>query len=108
VTLSDTNQRLEFDLDVAGRTLYMGGRDGCVRVYDVKTGKLQRTIDGLEDAANGVSFYEQCSGEKLLAVATGSRRFPSEDDFDLDALPTVPTANEPPGHLRIYRLLASP
>jgi WD40 repeat protein len=102
-TDSDTNQRLEFDLDDTGKHLYVGGRDKCVRIYDVASGNLEHTIDGLDDAANGVSFCKHSSTQNsYLAVATGSRRFPSEEDFDNDAVPQA--SEQPPGFLSLYKV----
>jgi len=103
-TDSNTNQRLEFDLDETGQTLYVGGRDKCVRIYDVKSGDLNGSIDHLDDVANGLSYtYNSSLNRGLLAVATGSRRFPFEEDLDLDAMPG-PSQNMFPGYLRLYEM----
>lgn len=72
----DTNQRLEFDFDINGRLL-VGGRDNCVRIYHVPTGKLVDTIGGLHSAANGVS----CHGD-FVALSVGSRVFPDAEFYD--------------------------
>ena len=103
-TDSETNQRMEFDLDDAGERMYVGGRDKCIRIYNVASGKLQQTIAGLDDAANGVSVCNSSasSSRGYLAVATGARRFPTEDDFDNDVVKR--TSDQPPGHLHLYRL----
>jgi WD40 repeat protein len=108
-TKSDTNQRLEFDIDASGQTLYVGGQDSCVRVYDLSSGKLnyRLLLDGLDDAVNGVSHTYQ-NGSSLLAVATGSRRFLSDEDLDHDhdhanVVPSS-TFEPPPGNLRLYKL----
>lgn len=102
-TDNDTNQRIEFDLDTEGSTLYTGGRDGCVRIYDVQSGELQGKIDGLEDAANGVSYGQLPStSNAFLAVASGSRRFPSEEELEND--PVSIHSDGPPGYLRLYKL----
>jgi WD40 repeat protein len=111
-TCSDTNQRLEFDCD--DETMYVGGRDKCVRIYDIASGKQTGAIDNLEDASNGVSYMAQT---KLLAVATGSRRFPTEseldnsDDSELDnselensELDNIEVEQGVPGCLRLYSL----
>jgi hypothetical protein len=87
--------------------LYVGGRDNCVRVYDATSGKLNTTIDCLGDAANGVS-HGYLNGRSLLAVASGSRKFLSENDFDdVDgsSAPILPV--EVPGHLRLFDLTGS-
>lgn len=104
-TKNDTNQRLEFDIDSSGQTMYVGGQDNCVRVYDLSSGKLKGQIDALEDAANGVSHVYQ-NGRSLLAVATGSRRFIFDDDDDDDGvvLPQQSMTLQPPGYLRLYEL----
>jgi hypothetical protein len=53
------------------------------------------TLEDLPDAANGVSLSTQPSGKALLAVACGSRHFPSEDDLDEDDPSMYPSgANE--------------
>jgi telomerase Cajal body protein 1 len=102
-TDSDTNQKLEFDVDERNQRIYVCGRDGCVRVYDLKSGVLIGMVEGLDDVANGVSFlqHEQLS-HGLLAVATGSRRFPSLDDLDLDTVPL--TSDASPGSLYLLRI----
>jgi telomerase Cajal body protein 1 len=98
-TVNDTNQRLEFDFDDE-QTLYVGGQDLCVRLYDITTGKCQNRIIGLDDSVNGVS--RTClHGRSLLAVATGARRFPSVDSPDDPTIQTS-TAMDPPGYLRLY------
>lgn len=107
-TINDTNQRLEFDLDGTGESLLVGGKDGKVRIYSTSTAELVGAIAvGGEDTepANGVSFSDVGS-KRLLAVATGARRFPSDDDLDLDRAPadTVENASNPPGFLRLYEL----
>jgi telomerase Cajal body protein 1 len=111
-TANDTNQRLEFDLDDTGEALLVGGNDGRVRIYSTSTGELVGSIvvGGAEkEPANGVSFAH-VANRKLLAVATGARRFPSDDDdSDLDRAPlqsidSDKTSN-PPGFLRLYEFL---
>ena len=101
-TSLDTNQRLEFDLSEDGSHLFAGGLDQCVRVYETKTGKLVQKLSDLDDAANGVSFTCLSNQACYLAVATGSRRFPKDDDNDDDG-ETQKDAT-PPGLLRLYKL----
>eukprot|EP00527_Entomoneis_sp_CCMP2396_P002700 CAMPEP_0198142150 /NCGR_PEP_ID=MMETSP1443-20131203/5035_1 /TAXON_ID=186043 /ORGANISM="Entomoneis sp., Strain CCMP2396" /LENGTH=382 /DNA_ID=CAMNT_0043805107 /DNA_START=33 /DNA_END=1178 /DNA_ORIENTATION=- len=48
-TSSDTNQRLEFDMDCNTNRLFIGGLDRCVRGYDTKSGKLLGTVGGGDD-----------------------------------------------------------
>lgn len=106
-TMNDTNQRLQFDLDVSGKTLFAGGLDKCVRIYDSTTGERIGCIDGLEDAVNGVSCCKaDCSENKmnLIALATGSRRFPSEEELDSDRVLSFRRYRESaPGSLHQYR-----
>jgi len=100
-TQNDTNQRLEFALDESGQTLFAGGTDRKVRVYDTKSGNLQTTIDGLDDVANGVSFaHMETAKASFLAVTTGSRHFPSLEDLEQE-IPPLPSAST--GCLRLYK-----
>lgn len=100
-TLSDTNQRLEFDLSEDGNTLYAGGMDRCVRIYDTQSTKLLGTLDQMDDAVNGVSFTHLTSTNKsYLAVATGSRRFPEDKEEDEDT--KSPDGAVIPGYLRLF------
>ena len=106
-TVSDTNQRLEFDLNDTGSMLYVGGRDQCIRIYDTQSGKLVDKIPNLEDVANGVSFTRLSNGSSYLAVATGSRRFPKDDDdddSDNDGERKEGNESQVPGYLRLYKL----
>ena len=101
-TKNDTNQRIEFDLDEQGKTIFVGGRDECVRIYDVHSGELLDRISIVGDAANGVSF-KQVAQTRMLAVATGSRHFQtdnSEDDEQNSRTQKVAA----PGFLRLYKL----
>lgn len=105
-TDSDTNQRLEFDLDENGENLFIGGKDKCVRMYNTSTGKLAGTLDGLEDTANGVSYYHhQESNTRLLAVAVGARRFSQGYESD-ESESSSPDASEyvVPGTVELYKL----
>jgi len=81
-TDSNTNQRIEFSLK--GDQLWVGGRDKCIRVYDQKCpDSVVDTIKGFHDVVNGVSLT-QLGERSLLAVACGSRHFPTEDEWELD------------------------
>ena len=101
-TANDTNQRLEFDLTESGDKLFVGGQDRSARIYDVKSSQLESQIDGLEDTVNGVSF-KVLGRQAFLAVATGSRHFPTEDDLDRDVLQSSAKTEEP-GYLRLYSM----
>lgn len=81
-TNNDTNQRIEFDLDSNGETIYVGSKDECLGIYNLSTGKLTDTIKGFGGVVNGVSHAYQQNGEFCLALATGSRTFPTEADFE--------------------------
>lgn len=74
---SDTNQRLQFDLDDMGRRLFVASQDRTLKVYDTQTGTLIKCMEGFHDAVNGVT-YSCRNGRELLAVATGARRFKEE------------------------------
>jgi telomerase Cajal body protein 1 len=106
-TTNDTNQRLEFDIDDTGESLLVGGKDGKVLNYSTSTGELVGSIEaeGADtEPANGVSF-SRVANRRLLAVATGARRFPSEDDdLDPDPVDSTENASDPPGFLRLYEL----
>lgn len=84
-TCSDTNQRLGFAFDGEDR-LVVGGQDKCVRVYTLNgTVSLVAKFDDFGDAVNGVSLHD-FEGKKLMATAVGSRKFPSDEDWDLDVV----------------------
>jgi len=110
---SDTNQRLEFDFDNEGKRLFVASQDKSVMIYDIASGKLLHTMKGFHDAVNGVS-YSNINGRELLAVASGARRFDTNDEKEGDddmvedesegqLLDTGPSLN-PPGHLSLYTL----
>jgi WD40 repeat protein len=88
-TDNDTNQRLEFTLHSSH--VYVGGRDGRVCIYDESSQGLVGTLDTQKvqgggcvgGAANGVSLSDS-TGRTLLAVACGSRKFPTENDWDCE------------------------
>lgn len=106
---SDTNQRLEFDLDQDGRRLFVASQDCSVKVYDTLTQRLLHTLDGFHDAVNGVSFSNHC-GKSLLAVASGARRFDDRDDNDSYSTCLSQEMNDkelpynPPGCLSLYNI----
>jgi telomerase Cajal body protein 1 len=120
---AQTNQRLQFALDDASSRLWVGGlptsndQMPTVRVYDTNESsnnnhnddKLlqQLSIEGCapRDAVNGVSYN---AAYDMLAVATGSRRFPSEADYeettdDVGDLVSNSKDTLPPGSLRLYK-----
>ena len=101
-TKNDTNQRLEFDLDETGRRIFVGGRDQCVRIYDVQSSKLIGSIQNLDDASNGVSHAKLLQTDKL-AVATGARRFPEQNEID-ESDDSCQKCEPAPGFLRLYNL----
>ena len=87
----DTNQRLEFDINLEGNTIFVGcgSSEGVVKIYDTTSGKLQNTLQvfdedsGYRDAINGVSYLSYHGGSNnngLLAVSVGSRTFDEPDD----------------------------
>ena len=77
----NTNQRLDFDLSPNGDTLFVGGLDGRVLIYDTGCGGAEGCakgeIGGIGDAANGVSVIGEGGGGKGLAVAVavGQRHY---------------------------------
>lgn len=80
-TCNDTNQRLEFAID--NNTLWIGGLDKCVRVYNLDSGVLEFQVDNFNDAVNGVSVAS-VGGKTYLATASASRKFPTELDWEND------------------------
>jgi hypothetical protein len=59
-------------------------------------------VDGFDDAVNGISV--QTAGiRKLMATAVGSRRFPSEQDWD-EEYPLQATDAAVGGWLRLFEL----
>ena len=64
--------------------LWIAGQDKSVRIYNLTTGTLFDVIGGFDDAVNDVSLHT-VGGKKLLATSVGSRRFPSEQDWDDDS-----------------------
>lgn len=102
-TLSDTNQRLEFDLSDDGNTLYAGGTDRCVRIYDTQSTKQLGILDQMDDSVNGVSFTHLTSTNRsYLAVATGSRRFSEHSDEEEETKSSDEAVA--PGYLRLFEL----
>ncbi|OEU16273.1 WD40 repeat-like protein, partial [Fragilariopsis cylindrus CCMP1102] len=84
---NDTNQRIEFQIH--GDQIWTGGRDGCVRVYSYRTSTSETTkqlISDMNDESNGDEDHNNSSDigmkKSLLAVAIGTRHFPSENDWD--------------------------
>jgi WD40 repeat protein len=101
----DTNQRLEFDLDKSGRRLFAPSQDGSVKIYDIQSGSLLESIDGFDDAVNGVSFLRnESQQEDILALTVGARRF----NECYEDIPTDQRQNdELPGSLQLHRLTQS-
>ena len=92
-TNNDTNQRLEFAFRHPNGTsqIWIGGKDGCVRVYDCQSQQLVEKIEiehgGVDcsQAINGVSLFNPSQSTKsLLAVSVGSRQFPTESYWGMD------------------------
>lgn len=116
-TDAHTNQRLQFDLttttnssngddDQPENLLLVSGRDSCVRMYQTKTGAMCGRIDVKDQAVvNGVSCTT-LGNRRLAAVTTGSRRFPSDDDLELDSIPLNGSSATAiaTGSLQIYQL----
>lgn len=88
---AQTNQRLDFALDDASSRLWVGGFPtdkkcrATVRVYDSSDTINDKLIQDVSipgcaqgDAINGLSYN---GAFDVLAIATGSRRFPKEEDY---------------------------
>jgi WD40 repeat protein len=98
-TDSDTNQRIEFELH--NDNLWVGGRDKCIRVYNHKNGgELVDKMECFGDVVNGVSIAS-VENRTLLAVASGTRHFPSEDDWDRED-PHQAIDQKSGGNLQLY------
>ncbi len=86
------------------------GGGGVVKIYDVESGRLTRTLRAENNDGHGVSYIHCCSskgggGDKftgLLAVAVGSRRFrvPSDDEDECDV--AMSAQKECPGSLHLF------
>lgn len=74
--VSESPQRLAFDIEPCGRLLFAGGTDGNVRVYDLSQGTLERTIKVADDTVGGVSLHPTLP---MLLTASGHRRFVDMD-----------------------------
>jgi WD40 repeat protein len=109
-TWNDTNQRIEFDFNCdTGNTLYVGGQDNCVRVYDVSTGNLKARMEGFDDVVSGVSFFRGFANNgPLLATASGSRYFPNIPDSEqtIGFEPSVLPESRPQGMLSLFSITA--
>ena len=87
--VSDSPQRLAFDIEPSGRLLFAGGTDGRVRVYDLAQGSLEREIEIAGDTVGTLGLHPTLP---LLLTASGHRRFAdassdesSDDDGAHDA-----------------------
>ncbi|MEO1777114.1 MAG: hypothetical protein AAFS07_19425, partial [Pseudomonadota bacterium] len=110
-----THQRIGFDVDPCGRFLATGSDDAHVLVYELATGEqvLRLPVPCAGHAVNGVGF-SPVSTEPLLAVATGTRRFPLPGDGGSGSEEEVPAPSadanllaegeEEPYQLRLYAL----
>ncbi|CAB9498880.1 expressed unknown protein [Seminavis robusta] len=108
-----TNQRIQFALDCSSSWLFVGGvpdstgtNKAVVRVYNTSVESLSsdKLVQELvipecaptyADAVNGLSYNTTYD---MLAVATGSRRFPDFEDRD-----NQPEQEVPPGSIRLYK-----
>ena len=62
--VSDTNQRITFDIEPLGRHLATGSRDGRALLYDLNTGELATSIAGI----TGME-HRHASREDLMCIA---------------------------------------
>ena len=108
----DTNQRLEFDFDESGETIFVASQDHSVKIYDVKSCSVSHCISGFCDAVNGISYKKDIHGDNdLLVVAVGARRFNNtyDDTTDTECNGCNVDAKEvmedrPPGSLELFKL----
>ena len=99
-TCNETNQRLGFEL--LEKHLWIGGQDKCIRIYNTTDASLVDVMDGFDDAVNGISL-QTVGNRKLVATAVGSRRFPSEQDWDQE-YPEQAIDETPGGWLCLYEV----
>jgi len=104
----DTNQKLEFDINESGTEIYVASQDCSVKMYNVQTGSLQHCLSNFCDAVNGVSYHNNnSSGDELLAVSVGARRFNetyNDDDDESDKEVILDNTSIPPGTLELFHL----
>ncbi|KAG2425914.1 hypothetical protein HYH02_014913 [Chlamydomonas schloesseri] len=62
-----TNQRVQFDIEPAGRHLVTGGCDGCVLAYDLSSGQQVDRAQVAGDTVNGVGLHPTLG---LMATAS--------------------------------------
>jgi len=104
-TNNDTNQRIEFDIESKGKMLYVGSTDSRIMIYDLASAEHTGTLDCLDlGVVNGVTHAYQSNGASYLAVATGSRQFPTEEDIENER--DFSKAGKPAGNLLLYKLNA--
>lgn len=103
-TDTQTNQRIGFHLNEDGARLFTASRDGTVRQYDTTSGNVlgelvvKTRANCCPNVVNDVSLFDS-SKRSILAMSTGSRWFPSEEDFELDSgVPAKVTS----GSLQVY------
>jgi hypothetical protein len=111
---ASSNQRLLFDLDSTGRTLWTGSRDGAVLVYDTHALSLVASLRGLPDAVAGVACHP---AGVAFALAIGERhdrgagsRGAADSSSDEEAPFSGPSASDDGrggGTLTIWRCAAS-
>ena len=98
-TQNDTNQKLEFDLLPTDNCLFTGSTEGEVLLYDVSSKAQSGKIGPLDGgAANGVSCHNRSA---LVAVSSGSRQFPSQDDIENNTQPNGSSS------LRLFKHIVS-
>ena len=106
---SDTNQRLEFDLNENGTRLYASSQDKKMKIYDAQKGTLITCINGFDDVVNGVSYKRDATGKEYIAAAVGARRFnhdysEEEEDNDIGQQTDDSLNKIVPGSLSLYQL----
>jgi WD40 repeat protein len=71
-----TTQRIQFDTEK--NSVYTGGTDGVVRVYDIKTASVEAEWKASESTVAGCSIRDH-----VLAVGTGQREFRVFEDEEV-------------------------
>jgi len=77
----NSNQRISFDIDFAGRYLATGSQDGKLLMYDINSGNLVKSLQAHDDAVNGCHFHPN---KPYIATTSGQRKFDLSEEYSDD------------------------